>query len=157
MSKSEELVRALDEQRKMFDRSTDALEEADGGFAPAEGMFTVAQHVAHVAQTLEWFLDGAFRREDGPDTDFEAHVREVRKVTSLAEARRWIRRAWERGAEEIANRTDAELDLPFGGDVLGGAPKRLLVAMNADHAAHHRGALTVYARLLGKVAPIPYA
>jgi uncharacterized damage-inducible protein DinB len=26
-----------------------------------------------------------------------------------------------------------------------------------DHTAHHRGALTVYARLAGAVPPMPYA
>jgi uncharacterized damage-inducible protein DinB len=25
-----------------------------------------------------------------------------------------------------------------------------------EHTAHHRGALTVYSRLLGKVPPMPY-
>jgi hypothetical protein len=28
---------------------------------------------------------------------------------------------------------------------------------STDHTAHHRGALTVYSRLLGKVPKMPYA
>lgn len=156
MSNAETLVCSLEQQKVMFDRSIGALQEADSGFAPADGTFTVAQQVAHVAQTLDWFVEGAFDRDDGPDSDFEGHAREVRKVTSLSKAREWVDRAWERAARELRARDEAELDAPFGGEILDGMPKRMLVDMNADHVAHHRGALTVYARLLGKVAPIPY-
>ena len=38
-----------------------------------------------------------------------------------------------------------------------GAPRAAVVGPIVDHTAHHRGALTVYARLLGKVAPMPYS
>jgi len=42
------------------------------------------------------------------------------------------------------------------GPVLGGAPRIAIVSGITDHTAHHRGALTVYARLSGKVPPMPY-
>jgi uncharacterized damage-inducible protein DinB len=46
-------------------------------------------------------------------------------------------------------------ELPKDG-VMGGAPRIAIVGAIADHTAHHRGALTVYARLLGVVPPMPY-
>ena len=48
------------------------IEEADSQFRPHEGMMTVAQQVAHTAQTLDWFIEGASRPQ-GFDLDFEAH------------------------------------------------------------------------------------
>ena len=75
------LVATLQNQKTMFLRSTGALDEADSGFAPAEGMFTVAQQVAHVAQSLDWFVDGAFQREDGPNLDFAGADQEIRKIS----------------------------------------------------------------------------
>lgn len=154
---NEMLVRSLRMQKEMFDRTTAIFEEADSAFSPSEGTFTVAQQVAHVAQTLEWFVEGAFDRADGPDGDFEKHLGEVRKVTSLRAAREWMERAWDASAKRLGAASDADLNAPYGGEILGGMPRRLLVDMNADHAAHHRGALTVYARLLGRTAPMPYA
>lgn len=150
------LVMMLASQKEMFRRSIGALEEADSNFAPQEGLFTAAQQVAHVAQTLDWFMAGAFELPDGPDMDFEAHQKEVRAVQSLAKANEWLDQAWARASKVLAAKSDAELDEPFPGMLLGGRPKRSLVDMNGDHIAHHRGALTVYARLLGKVPPMPY-
>ena len=40
--------------KEFFDRSTSVLEEADSEFRPREEMMTVAQHVTHAAQTLDW-------------------------------------------------------------------------------------------------------
>ena len=40
--------------KDFFERSTRVLDEADSGFRPREGMMTVAQQVAHTAQTLDW-------------------------------------------------------------------------------------------------------
>jgi len=156
MSEQKPLLMMLDSQKTMFDRSTGALDEGDSGFAPQEGLMTVAQQVAHVAQSLDWFIEGAFERPDGPDLDFEGHMKKVLQVTSLAAAREWMDRSWARAKEALASRTDADLDEPFAGELFGGQPKRALVDMNADHVAHHRGALTVYARLLGKTPPMPY-
>ena len=48
--------------KKFFERSTRVLDEADSEFRPKEGMMTVAQQVAHTAQTLDWFIEGASRQ-----------------------------------------------------------------------------------------------
>src|SRR5208283_4362659 len=139
-----------------FDRSTRVLEEADSGFRPREGMMTVAQQVAHTAQTLDWFREGASRPE-GFDLDFEKHAKALEGVTSLAAARQMLKAAYanaiqflrERGAEGLAR------PLPAG-PIMGGQPSSDIVWAMVEHTAHHRGALTVYTRLLGKVPPMPY-
>jgi uncharacterized damage-inducible protein DinB len=53
--------------------------------------------------------------------------------------------------------TDAELlaALPEG-PIMGGVPRMAVFGAINDHTAHHRGALTVYARLNGIVPPMPY-
>jgi uncharacterized damage-inducible protein DinB len=139
-----------------FNRSTSALTEEDSSFAPVEGTHTVAQQVAHVAWTVEWFLEGAFRPE-GFDLDFDKEKAALEKVTSLTEARVWLERAFHQAAEVIGSQTMESLTerLPEG-PVMGGAPRLAIVSALQDHTAHHRGALTVYARLLGKVPPMPY-
>jgi uncharacterized damage-inducible protein DinB len=143
--------------KAFFDRTTSCFGEGDSAFAPRPETFTVAHHVAHVAATVDWFLEGAFRPE-GFDMDFAAQEAAVRKVTSLAEARRWWDRSMERALSTLAAKSEAELARPLPKDgIMGGAPVHSIVPGIADHTAHHRGALTVYARLLGKVPPMPYA
>lgn len=139
-----------------FDRSTRCLQEEDSTFAPAEGMWTAAQQVAHVAQTVDWFFEGAFRPE-GFDMDWDKLAGAVARVRSLTEARAWLAAAFARAAETVGSRTPAELTetLPAGG-IMGGEPRWTIVPALADHTAHHRGALTVYARLRGRVPAMPY-
>jgi len=139
-----------------FNRSTRVLEEADSQFAPHEGMMTVAQQVAHAAQTLDWFLQGATRPE-GFDFDFAAHAKEVAAVTSLAAARAWLDRAYANAVAFLRSQSAEELARPLpAGPVLGGQPLSDIVWGMVEHSAHHRGALTVYSRALGKVPVMPY-
>jgi uncharacterized damage-inducible protein DinB len=139
-----------------FDRSTACLDEEDSEFAPAPGMFTAAQQVAHVAQTFDWFIEGAFRPE-GFDLDFAALDNKVRAVTSLEEARKWFAGSIDRAAEVLGSKSLEELSAPIAdGPIMGGEPRTSIVAAMADHTSHHRGALTVYARLRGKTPAMPY-
>ena len=55
--------------KEFFERSTSVLEESDSSFRPKDEMMTVAQHVAHTAQTLDWFIEGA-QRPEGFNLDF---------------------------------------------------------------------------------------
>lgn len=139
-----------------FDTSTGWLTEEDEAFAPAEGMFTACQQVAHVAQTIDWFVEGAFG--SGWDMDFAAHEKKVREVTRLTEAREWMGRAVESAAGIIASKSPEELAAPLPeGGIMAGSPRGAIVPGIVEHTSHHRGALTVYARLRGKTAPMPYA
>lgn len=150
------LVAELKAVGTFFRVSTKCLGEEDSSFAPRKGMYTVAAQVAHAAQTIDWFVEGAFRPE-GFDMNFEAHAAKTLAVTSLEEARRWFDRSLARAIEVVGSKSDVELQesLPPG-PVMGGAPRLAIVGGIADHTAHHRGSLAVYARLLGKVPAMPY-
>jgi len=129
------------------------LEEADSGFHPNTEMMTVAQQVAHTAQTLDWFVGGATRPE-GFDLDFASHAAALGKVTSLAAARAMLDAAFAR-ALEFCGTNDLSRPLPPG-PVMAGQPIGNVVWGIVEHTAHHRGALSVYTRLLGKTPPMPY-
>lgn len=150
-----EALATLDDTRKFFDRTTSVLTEADSAFRSTPETMTVASMVAHVAQTLDWFRDGAF----GGDwrLEFEALTAETDAVTSLAEARRWLARAFAELRAAVAALSDDDLaaTLPEN-PILPGRPRWNAIQAIVDHTAHHRGALAVYARLLGRVPPMPY-
>jgi len=152
----ESLVEELRASKEYFDRSSRCLQEEHSKFAPAEGMYTVAQQVAHAAQAVEWCVEGAFRPE-GFDMDMEKAHAEVTRVTSLAEARAWMDRAYAKSMERIGSSTMEELQqlLPPG-PVMGAVPRAAVVAATCEHTAHHRGALAVYSRLCGLKPPMPY-
>jgi uncharacterized damage-inducible protein DinB len=149
------VVAALNSMKAFFDTSTKCLDEEDSAFAPVPGQFTVAQQVAHTAQTVDWFLEGAFRPQ-GFDMNFPAHEAEVRKVKSLAEARAWWERSMKHAVKFLGSQSEAELAKKLPPGIMGGAPRHSVVSGLVDHTAHHRGALTVYARMLGKTPDMPY-
>jgi uncharacterized damage-inducible protein DinB len=154
--KLDSYVNGLRKMKAFFDKSTSLLEEGDSGFSPKPGMYTVANHVAHAAQTVDWFVNGAFGGK-GFDMDFAGRDVKVRSVASLREARAWMDRAVENAVKMVGAKTLAELEEPFPRDeIMAGMAKGSIVQGIAEHTAHHRGALTVYARLLGKVPPMPY-
>src|SRR4051794_23884252 len=139
-----------------FDRSTRVLEESDSEFRPQAGMMTTAQQVVHVAQTLDWFIEGASRPE-GFDLDFHAHALALEKVTSLAAAREMLKKAYGNAIAFLQSASPEDLKRPLpAGPVMGGQPVSDIVWAMVEHTAHHRGALTVYSRQLGKVPVMPY-
>ena len=141
---------------EFFNRSTGSLTEDDSTYTPVDGVFTTAQQVAHAAQTIDWFINGAFEPK-GFDMDFETHERKVRGVTSLSDARIWLAKSVETARAVIESKTDEEWAHPLPeGPVMGGQPRAAVFGAITDHTAHHRGALTVYVRLRGKVPPMPY-
>ena len=107
------ILQELQAAQEFFNRSTRNLTEELSAFTPAEGMMTAAQQVAHVAQTIEWFFDGAFRPE-GFSTDWEAMAKEIAAVTSFASAREWLDRAFASSREktESASQKDWDTLLP---------------------------------------------
>ena len=117
---------------------------------------TVAQQVAHAAQTLDWFIEGASRAE-GFDLDFEKHAKALAAVTSLAAAREMLAASYAKAIQFLRSRSPEDLARPLPpGPVMGGQPVSDIVWAMVEHTAHHRGALTVYSRSLGKVPPMPY-
>ncbi len=146
----------LQSTREFFTRSTKSLTEDDSNFAPADGTYTAANPVAHAAQTIDWFVDGAFAPE-GFDMNFEEHDREVRAVQSMGDAQAWFGRAVDNLTELINEKSVEEWSQPLPeGPIMGGMPRYAILWGISDHTAHHRGALTVYSRLCGKIPPNPY-
>ncbi len=153
---SEHYIQELRAAKDYFDRSSACLLEEDSGFRPQDELMTTAQQVAHVAQTVDWFFDGAFRPE-GFDMDFEKLMAEVAAIESLTAARTWLTEAFDRACAtlEVSSDEDLEALLPEH-SLFGAVPRRIIVGAVLDHTAHHRGALTVYSRLRGRVPEMPY-
>jgi len=151
-----EALMTLDATRRFFDRTTRCLTEADSGFRASPETWTVAAHIAHVAQTLDWFREGCF--DDRWRMDFDAMTGETAAATSLAEARAGLAAAWDRLRARIEAASEAELAGTIADNpILPGRPRVHLVDAVVDHTGHHRGALAVYARLAGRVPEMPYA
>ena len=154
--KSYDFANQLLASKEFFERSTKILDEADSQFRPQEDMMTAAQQVAHTAQTLDWFIEGVSRPE-GFDLDFEKHVKALAALTSLAAARQMLETAYANAINFIRSRSPQDLARPLPpGPIMGGQPISDIVWAMVEHTAHHRGALSVYSRLLGKVPPMPY-
>lgn len=148
---------SLQMQRRFFTTATACFRPQDAGFAPKPGMFTVANQIAHTAGTVDWFIAGAFSA-DGFAMDFQAHEAAAREVTSLEAARALLDASYDRAIARLERTTLAELHVPIApGPIMGGMPRIGIIEAMADHAAHHRGALGVYARLLGLAPAMPYA
>jgi uncharacterized damage-inducible protein DinB len=156
MSLARQATAQIESAREYFERSTRNLTEEHSTFAPATEMMTAAQQVAHVAQTIDWFLEGAFRPE-GFNLDFEGQAKVVMAVSSLAAARAWFEKAVAAAKSTVSEKSDADLLAPLPpGPIMGGLPRFAIFGAITDHTAHHRGALTVYARMKGIVPPMPY-
>lgn len=156
MTLSEMAVTQLNAVRTQFDNSAGVLDECVATFRPGGETMTVAQHVAHAAQVIDWLVDGAFAHT-GFDLDFEAQIARVMAVQSLTAARNWFERALSQAILAFEGRTDAEMmTLLPAGPVMGGLPRLLVITAIAEHTSHHRGALSVYARLQGIVPQSPY-
>lgn len=155
MSLKSDALYEIQTTRHFFHRSTRCLTEADSGFRATPETMTVAQQVAHTAQTLDWLRDGMF--DDNWDMDFEKAVAVTSAFTSLDAARMELDAAWDRLQARVEAATEEELASSLADNpILGVRPR--YSAMNAvvDHTGHHRGALAVYARLAGKVPEMPY-
>jgi uncharacterized damage-inducible protein DinB len=151
----DEMKTTLAGMREYFNRSTRPLREEHSNFAPREGLYTVAGHIAHAAQTIEWFYDAAFSTDWR--MDFEGMDKEARAVTSLGEARAWFERAVDKAIAVATSHTAEEWASPFPPNpIMGEQPRYSIIGGVTDHTAHHRGALTVYQRLLGLEPPMPY-
>ncbi|MEZ5404473.1 MAG: DinB family protein [Bryobacteraceae bacterium] len=156
MSLAQQAAGELRATQEYFNRSTRNLTEAESAFTPTEGTFTAAEQVAHVAQTIDWFMEGGFRPE-GFSMEWDAMEKEVKTYKSLATARKWLDEAFARAIAKAESCSDADLTTPLPeGPIMGGMPRMAVFGAIVDHTAHHRGALTVYARLNKIVPPMPY-
>ncbi len=150
------LIDQLKSAEGFFARSTSALTEEHSTYRPTPESMSTAQQVAHVAHTVDWFFEGAFRPE-GFDMDFEGHNKMLEGVDSLEAARKELAAAFSRGRENLSSRSIDEMMVPLPeGPVMGGLPRLAILGAIDDHTAHHRGVLTLHARLNGLTPPMPY-
>jgi uncharacterized damage-inducible protein DinB len=155
MAMSDALVQDLKSTHKFFKTTLSVFDAADEGFAPSPELYSVAGQVAHAADTVDWFMEGAFG--EGWDMDFDAAIAGAKKVTSLKKAIAEFDRAFEDAISVIGSKSDKELMEPIADtSIMGGAPRLAVISAIVDHTAHHRGSLAVYARLVGKVPLMPY-
>lgn len=151
----EGLIEQLKTQQTFFFNTISCLTEADSSFKPNEEMYTVAQHVGHAAETVDWFLEGAFG-EKGFNMSFDGYEERMKKYTSFEKCVQQFKDATANGIEKLKATPDSELMAPITAQIMTGAPKMSVVGAIVDHTAHHRGALAVYARLLGRKPQMPY-
>lgn len=152
----ENCLSTLKEIKFFFENTTRCLTEENSQFAPVDGMFTTAQQIAHVAQVVDWFMTGMFDPK-GFDMNFEEHTKEIQKTTSVQTALDSFKEAIARAITLIDSKSELELQeiLPEN-PILGKVSRANCISALADHTAHHRGALSVYARLCGKTPAMPY-
>ncbi|MBU1702033.1 MAG: DinB family protein [Candidatus Eisenbacteria bacterium] len=145
----------LTQVKAFFNRTIRNLDEEDSNFAPTPEAFTAAQQVAHTAQTIDWFVKGAFDPE-GFSMDFEGAHKEISAVTSLSEAKAWFDRSMDNAVKVFENRSMEEINQMIPKNPIINGPRHVIVGGISDHTAHHRGALSLYSRLCGKIPPMPY-
>jgi uncharacterized damage-inducible protein DinB len=126
-----------------------------GDSAPLPGMMSAAHQIAHIAMTIEWFIDGTFGK--GFSDDFSAQQAMLSQSLTIAEARVRLDAAWDRWIALVEATTPESLQQtvppnPFFQD----KPRETVIMYNSDHTAHHRGILTVYLRHLGITPPMVY-
>ncbi len=156
MPAAEGFVEQLSAAHKFFKTTMTAFTEDDSSFSPKPELYTVAAHVAHSADSVDWFVEGAFGK--GWDMDFEALIARAREVKSIEEAMSWFDRSFVQAMAVVGGASDEKLFAPMrDSPIMEGAPRCAIVSGITDHTAHHRGALALYARLLDKVPPMPYA
>ena len=156
MAVSEGLVKELESTQKFFKTTLSVFTSEDEGFSPFPELYTVAGHVAHAADSIDWFIEGAFG--DGWDLEFDASIAKAKAVSSLDEAKEWLDRAFANAIAVIGAASDETLFEPIPDPrIMGGAPRIAVVSGIVDHTAHHRGSLAVYARLVGKEPLMPYS
>jgi uncharacterized damage-inducible protein DinB len=149
-------LNTLKSTKEYFDRSTRCLEEKHSTFAPADGMYTAAQQIGHVAIVVDWFVKGASRPE-GFDMNFEQHEIDVRKVKTIKEARAMLDQSFKAAEKFAKSLSAAEIAKPLpDGPIMAGMPRFAIFPAIDEHTAHHRGALTVYSRMLGLTPAMPY-
>ena len=149
------VINKLDSTEQFLLKTMEGLEECDGPFTPKEGMFTLCQHVAHVAQTVDWFLEGMYQGQF--NEDFESLESKILEIKTLSEAKAWLTKAFEDARNTLTKKGEVALKerLPPG-PIMGGVPRYIVVGAISDHTAHHRGSIAVYIRLLGKEPSMPY-
>jgi uncharacterized damage-inducible protein DinB len=149
------MIEQLKTQQSFLMNTISCFSEDDSSFKPKDELFTVAQHLGHTAETITWFFEGAFGK--GFDMNFENYEEKMKKYTSFNECVELYNKNTNDAIAKIESLSEEELYAPIEGEIMKGAPKLAIIYGLGDHTAHHRGALSVYARLLDKTPKMPYS
>lgn len=166
----------IGKHREFFRRALSCFSEADAGYRPRPDMLSVVGHIHHTTASIELMLSGILRAfprfadrryaSRRPGMDWQdwgmewvqrANRDNVLADLTLATALRAFDETMDIVGEVFGALTAEELQQPLADN-----PMRLPSAFAVlyfgifDHTAHHRGALSQYARLLGKEPRIPY-
>ena len=153
---SKNLIAQIETAHRFFRKTISCFAEEDSSFSPQDGMYTIAAQVEHTAGTIDWFIDGMFN-PDGFSLEFERHIAEARSCRSFEAAVAHLDKSLEDTRTALGPRSDEELtELLPANSIFGAVPRLSVVGGLMDHTAHHRGALAVYARLIGKEPEMPY-
>ena len=146
----------LRSSQEFFERTMSCLQEEDGTFQPQETAFSTIAQVAHAAQTVDWFMDGITEGKTF-STDFEGLEKELAETKTLQAAKAWFHRSMAMAIQAAEEQPDSfwHSKLPDG-PMFAGMPRSFALGGILDHNAHHRGALSVYARLCGHKPAMPY-
>ena len=72
MSAGEGLAAQLESTHRFFKTTLSVFEPANAAFTPDPELYTVAGHVAHAADSVDWLIEGGFG--SGWDMDVEGLV-----------------------------------------------------------------------------------
>ncbi len=148
-------VQIVQTERKFLTNGIKQFKPEHGDFKPQDGMRTVTQLIRHIAWSVNWFREGAFG--SGFSMNFEQEESELSKPFPFEDAVAELNEAYDDWIVTLETKTSEELTSPLDENpVFGPAPKLVCISANADHTAHHRGALMVYLRLLGETPKMIY-
>ena len=135
----EGIIANLQTQKNFFMNTIDCLDEDDSNFKPADVITGPGNIFVATAKKMVY---------GEVNIDMIAGPSEIGVLAD---------RGKEKTIEKFQSCTEAELMEPIKAEIMNGDPKMVIIYSLADHTAHHRGALAVYARLLGKTPKMPYA
>jgi uncharacterized damage-inducible protein DinB len=118
-------------------------------FRPTPDMWTVAQQIRHIGRCAYWFRKGGF--ENHWEMDFEGEMKEMAKPVTLKAAIAELDSEYNALIAFLESVPPAVLAEPLEPNPIFpiGVPRSIVVDSLCEHTAHHRGALSVYLRLLG--------
>ena len=150
-----EAAEQVRQEQKLLANLLLAFTPEHSDFRPKPEMMTSAQQIRHIARTVGWFREGAFGA--GFDLDFEKLEAENQQAVSLGGALEELEKEYASLISFLETQSDADMHAPMADNpIFGTAPRYVVLNAQCDHTAHHRGALSVYLRLLGITPPMIY-
>jgi uncharacterized damage-inducible protein DinB len=152
----------LEEINREGDRSKRALEQVPEGKAdwkPHETALSLGYLSQMVAMIPSWVAMAIEKEEfDIAPPDGPKHI--PPPMTTAAELTAGLSKALADARAALGRTTDAHLETKWklltGGKVALEQPRRIVIRDAINHAAHHRGQMTVYLRMLGAKVPAIY-